>query len=686
MSTSHYEIPPLGSMPATLHGWLMDAVSEGEAWLTSQRPTAEWKAVVDLLSATDPSGELVGLANTEYNKAKRIARELVAGIGAFRHEGAVAPLGNNDLYKHAHILSQLDRGWVRDTHAYLAYRALLQYAVALGTGYMSCTWDKHFYGRFQGNIRQEAIDPQNVMCIQLPADHDLQRAYAVIIRYELPINLARAIYADTNLAFAQSLRPDRDAPGWITKGLRKVQEIMGGSPALRFAGGHHKSPTSFPTTDVFHMYIMDRSINDSGRPRTMGSPRTNWSYTVPSLGDPIPTGETFGGVTRTRPAQPSDCQLFPLRRLCIFARSTDIICSDATSPWWHGQVPLVKLAFNDWPWESLGSSLVGDIRTIQTGIQNLMRDIEDSNHARLNPARLYDATMVSQGFAQAFNPRMAGVAAAADINAGDPIKFPVPPGTYDVPLGTYQHLKDQESRMDYLTGVQDLTAIAKAKQIPAGDTLEKILEMAGPIVQDLIRAIEDPLQRLGAMRLALNMQFMTTARIIQHVGDEATGNPFTFHPDRLITPAAGESADRFAERRRLFLHEFVYTVSRSGINEINRMTTKLFYWQIMKGGFPLSWWTYADIAEIPNFGPPPTGVNNELERWIAQQHMMRDLATEAAKEQAEATGGVVGADAGATPPAGPAAAQEGPGRPNANTAPPHIESKDGGARSTIATS
>lgn len=38
------------------------------------------------------------------------------------------------------------------------------------------------------------------------------------------------------------------------------------------------------------------------------------------------------------------------------------------------------------------------------------------------------------------------------------------------------------------------------------DTLEKLMEMAGPIVQDMVRAIEKPLTQLGNLREALYLR------------------------------------------------------------------------------------------------------------------------------------------------------------------------------------
>jgi len=689
-----YEIPRYGAPASSLHPWLLNALAEGQAWLGAQSPAADWERAQQVLSG--PSGDPnvpAGQSSVGYNKVKRTIRELVAALANFRHEGAIKARWDKSLYTRAHIFTQLDENAYRTCKFNVAHRGALQYALGLGTAYIYETWNKHKHGPYLGDIDQKAISPADVFFVQLPADHDIQKAYAVIIREEMPLNLAKATYGATNAAFAASLVPDRNTPGFLARGLQKVQQFL--SPALRVGGlAQKKAEGSFPTVDIFHMYTLDAGINDSGFPVQMGAHGTNWSYTVPSLGDPVnttqinpQTGEYF-----TRPAEAEDCRLFPLRRLTIFARTG--ICYDGSSPWWHGQVPLARLRFNDWTWESLGSSTAAEIISMQDGIVALMRLIEDSAAARLDPPMLYDDTLVSSTFAQAFNPRRAGARAAAQINAGEIVKFPVDPGTYDVPPWIPEWIQAQEGRMDYQTGVTDMVAIAKAKQVPGADTLEKLLEMAGPIVQDMVRALEEPLVELGNWRIAYYLQFYTRPRMITTVGPNGTAEDIQYTPDMILPGAHDESSALRTERARQSISSFMYEVTESGINQIHRMTTKLFYLQLMKAGFPISWWTMAEVAQIPNFGPPPEGTHTEMEKYVAQQHMMAELQVDLAEQMALVgpAGGVPpgqgGAPAGKPPVGGPVSDQfkKGPGRPNSDQKPPRIESKDGGTRSTVTTS
>lgn len=708
MPYSQYEIPPYGTDGGHLHGWLLDARAEGEAWLASQRPSQSWDAAVSLMEEADQPTEASSMSNTVYPKAKRIARELVASLASFRHEGEYKVLWDNSLYDQAHQLTDLDANWYLTTLPGVAHRQVLQNAVIKGTGYWFQEWDKDFWGPMKGDIRLTSMDPSDVTFVQLPRDNDIQRAYMVILRFEVPINLAKRIYWPINAAFANALVPDNDTPSWLQKGLQKVQQFI--SPALRVAGRTRPNARgSFPTVNIYHGYTLDASVNEGLDAVTMGAYKTNWSYTVPILGGEVQTDivNPATGQMWTRPAKWEDCQMFPLRRLSIW--SSTGIAYDGSSPWWHGQAPIARTWFNDLPWNALGGSLVNDIRTMEGGINAIMRGMEDSVAARLDPPAVYDDSIVSRPWAEAFNPRMAGVRGAAPLTQGSPITYPVDPRTYDVAPWIPQFMEAQESRMDYITGVRDLVAVAKAKQIPGADTLEKLLEMAGPILHDMVGALEKPLTELGEQRKALYFQFFNTARVIRTLGpDEFDPEKWQHDPERLKEVQA-EGSYRFdpnvflapdqrhalpnvrnsALRRKI--SEFRFEVTESGINEIHRMTTKLFYLQLMKEGFPISWWTFAKIAKVPNFGPPPEGTNTEMERWIAQQHikieLQGELQKEAALAMAEIGQGQVGPGATGAGEPQPIPDLEGSarGRPQSYRKPPRLVQKDHGARSTVST-
>ena len=657
-------------------------MQEGEAWLKAQQPAQEWDKIIPVLGPEYGGGgttPLVGQSNTGFNRVRREYREIVATLSNFKHAGEFTPTeeDSQEFFDRAHMLENLDEHWWRTTFAHLQIRDSLLYAVGKGTSYLYQDWDKSAWGPGRWAIRLRACDPSDVTFIQLPKSHEIQQAYVVLIREELPLQLAKRMYA-SNSTFANGLRADRDQPGWIAKGLQRVQQFI--SPALRTAGSIRRQNDSFPTVDIWHAYTIDGSVNDRNHAVKMGVEGTNWSYTVPALGDPIPQGiiNPATGQTWTLPATPDDCLMFPLRRLTIFARTG--VGYDGSSPWWHGATPLTRLRFNDLPWEALGASQVGDAKSIQDGVIALMRNIEDSAAARLDPPALYDDTRVDKAWADAFNPRKAGVRAAADLTQGDPISYPFPPQYYDVPawiVGEGGFIRQQEDRMDYVTCARDLVAVAKARQIPSADTMEKLLEMAGPIVQDMVQGLVRPLTELGEWRKAYYFQFYTRPRMLRIADPDAVEllQNVKYIPDKLVPYVTNENQEARAARVRNYLSDFRYEVVESGLSDLHRLSTKLLYLQLSKAGVPLSWWTLAKVCQIPNMGPPPAGTNTEIERWIAQQRILADLQADIAQDQQAALGG--------TPSAGAGGAE---GRPPSFTAAPKLVQKDGGTRSTITTS
>src|SRR6185295_3156081 len=122
MPSTSYEIPQYGGTGPALHGWLMEAVTEGEIWLRAQKPTKEWNSIIDTLGPDGSGAEIVtGQSNVGYNKVRRIYRELVASLSNFKHAGEFKPTEDDaqELFDRAHLLTGLDQHWERVTFAHL---------------------------------------------------------------------------------------------------------------------------------------------------------------------------------------------------------------------------------------------------------------------------------------------------------------------------------------------------------------------------------------------------------------------------------------------------------------------------------------------------------------------------------------------------------------------------------------
>jgi hypothetical protein len=240
------------------------------------------------------------------------------------------------------------------------------------------------------------------------------------------------------------------------------------------------------------------------------------------------------------------------------------------------------------------------------------------------------------------------------------------------------------SHMDNVMGVNDLTAIAKARQIPSSDSIEKIMEMAGPVATDRSRNMERSLRDLGEMNKALFFQFFTTARKLQVLGsDGLTQEDYDYDPGNMIpSHLPGEPPDMpskysLIERAKWHKDNFVFSVVPNSLHEMTQTTRKLIMIQLWRSGFPIDPWTVAESMDL-DYGPPPQGTVTVMEKYVAWKRMEMEFM----QEMAQAQGSPQGAPQGGRPNGGlQQTAQR--GRPPSGVGAPRLQTKDAGTRTTI---
>lgn len=709
MATNQYICPTQNATEDSRLGWLKEAVREGETFLRNQTGFADIKKGKEIIAGVFLNKVPEQLSRVNVNLQKRLIRDVVSTMSNLRPLWGYST-DNQTLDAQAEILNKLLISWYQTTFADRGIRKALQFAGALGTGYIGPDWKSDFWTRGRGDIALKAYGPEQILPCQLPMDMDLQRAYAVTIREEVPINLARAMFP----TMAGKLVPDRQAPGGLRKGLGKMSAFL--SPVLnRFASdqrAHKAVETVFPVIDIFQTYILDMSVNEGPDPVIMGEPGTYWNYIVPVLGSTKPDGTQ---VTV------EEARLYPWRRLITWCNSG--LLRDNTSYWWHGMVPVVPMYFDDWAWEFLGYSMTRDLDPLEQSSNTLRRGMDDSANARLRPALMHDDRTISNSLMESLDVRQGGQSVGVDMTTSDrPIRPILEPQYYDVPAWIPTQIQTNDEMMKYLSGVNDYNAVAKARQLPSSDSLEKIMEMAGSIVTDVSRNMEASLGRLGEMIKCMFFEFYTAPRRLQILGnDGVTEEDVDYYEPASMIPSHNADEDTtvpskftMVQRAQRYMNSFFFKITPNSLHQINQMARKLLYIQLQKAGVPIDPWTMATINDIPNFGPPPAGTTTVFERWVAFEKIKGDLTAHiqakaqeimaaeqmkiqiaAQQLQAAAQGGAPGQQApapgspgvapgpGGPPGPGPALGQAGVGRPPEFNGTPVIQQKDGGTRSTI---
>jgi hypothetical protein len=211
------------------------------------------------------------------------------------------------------------------------------------------------------------------------------------------------------------------------------------------------------------------------------------------------------------------------------------------------------------------------------------------------------------------------------------------------------------------------------------------------------RKIERAVSQLGQMWMPLAMQFYTSSRREQILGKAGmTDEDVDWEPGNMVpSHVTGEPEDSPSqytniERLRWHIQNFHTRVVPYSITGMASMQRKLLEIQATKiPGFPFDPWTFGERMDI-DMGPvlpdPETGKipTSRIERFILWQKLLAGLEIEKlaqAQKVAKEEGVSLGAPPGAAPPNGAPT-----GRPPSFSAPPKLQTKDGGARTTISTS
>lgn len=680
---------------ATIDRW----IGQGEAFIRSSRAYDDMEKAIEIIAGTQTKRP-AQLSQLHLNRVKREIREVVGTLSNLR------PLwgfkSDNPLYdRHVEILNKLMLAWFHTKFVDRAIREALQYAAVLGTGYLSVGWEKDLWFSGRGDVSLTAHGPKDVLPIGLSSNNDIQGAYATIIRSEVPLIKAQALYP----THVQWLNADRDGSSWFAKAKETTRRFA--SPALNLIGASGAAPSvdPSPTIDIFNIYIRDTTVNHTGVDLPMGDPGSNWAYIVPYVGKQVPTGMTDAqGQPVMHTVTEDEALLYPRLRLITCTRTH--IIKDGPSPWWHGKVPIVQFRLDDWPWEFLGFSLIRDTAAAMDSVNSLYRAVVDSANVRLRPPVRYDRSVVSKGFIDRFDPRRPGARVEVDSTTGveDPVKPIFDPSQFDVPQWIPELIQGLEERADYLVGVQDLSALAKARQTPSADSIEKLMEVAGPLVYDMSRNMERSLRDLGELFKGVVFQFYTVARKLQVLGpDGLSEEDFDFEPGSMV-PAhlpwenASDGPSTFNRHARAQWHQnnFVFHIVPNSLHQITQMTRKLLYLQLMRSGVPIDPWTLAEVFDVPNFGRPPSGANTVIERWEAWQKIVAEIqmAIQLQMQQQQMMASPEGQAMGALSQIGQQMGGNNgtggqPGRPPSAQQPPQMQTKengDGTQRQTISES
>lgn len=703
-----WQVPRYGvSTTLEVLTWAKQQTQDGQEFLKNSPGYTQMEEAIRILSgrSTDPleQKQRKGYSRVRTQRAKRNVREMINSLADIRY----APGFHSDANETQNVAALLNRvgaSWYVDTFADVKIKKAIQWM-----GISPCGWLEICYRKLPGKRGKAEIDliPMSafdVVMTGVPESGDHQEAYTVTLIKDLPMYQAHALWPD----FQNELKPDRETPrGWMDRMREKAAEFIG--DVFGVANESATQTARNPTCRIYYQFVLDLSINRTKSPMKMGFQKkrvpdpadptgktieqdtpTPWSYEVPYVGQPLPVGWDEQGNQTYRLAEPEDCRIFPGRRLIVYNEGISKPMYDGPMWDWHGMVPLVKFAADQWPFGAF--SMLHDVAPMHDAINEVDRISHQTLRNRFNPSFLYNIKAMTREKAKVLNAEIQGQRVGyngTEAQGENVVRTLLPTGFNVIEEWVKEWAKYLSDEMDYEMGVRDITALSKLRVGASSDSMEKMMELTGPIVKGISRDMERSMRDLAEMFKYLVLQYYNTPRIMQIVGEDGiTPENFDFDPGNMIpSHLPGERAEKPSvytqQQRAHWLADHVtFFITPNTLHEITQTSQKLMYLQLGRSGLvPIDPWTYAEIFRVGNFGKVPEGTNSILERYFAWEKMKMENQAALSAEAQGLMGGGPGAPPGGqgAPGLGPGGGHKGTGgrAPSAQAAPKAAQKGDG---------
>jgi hypothetical protein len=361
-------------------GWIEEIIQEAEGFLSGQscyKDLGRNIRVFDAIFRDKTKSTLI------TNQLKYNIRKFCETLAEVREIAGFA--SDIPAYKKtAEMLTKVSKCVYLESDFPYQILKVLQYATVMGIGYL---WPKvraDEYGYGERKMVFDALGLLDVMPVQIPKTNDVQDAYAITVYDYMPIAEANGRFP---LFVGQLQTVGRR--NYRTQIQAKRQDYV---QTYRY-GDLGDQGRSFGNlyTEIRYTFVRDLRINTTGFELPMGDLGTSWFYKVPYVGQDI-----FGGIRDgqpfMRPAMVEDCRVYPNLRLIISSSGLDRPMYDGPAFDWDSKMPVIQYTVDDWAWEPLGRSLVGDVATIETTIRKIQRKMDAVVTVTLNPPMGYDLT------------------------------------------------------------------------------------------------------------------------------------------------------------------------------------------------------------------------------------------------------------------------------------------------------
>ena len=301
----------------------------------------------------------------------------------------------------------------------------------------------------------------------------------------------------------------------ISHGPNLYPLLSGGMKRLMGVSEKNTIESVYPRAEVREFWMKDATLNESGNNIWMGPEKAFWGYWV-------------------KPKQ----MLYPRGRLII--RSNGITLYDEPNPYYHRKFPFAVLGLCSVPWQQYAMSVIKPWMSQQDIMNQIMAGLLMCVKKAVNPPLLAAKSAIHPEALRAIDSSKPGLKVSYSQNAPSPPSWGQPPNVPTYVLQAYGIIQKSMQQMSGASAVGD--AMGK-KQVPGGDTLDRITFSKTTPIRMMGRNLEDFVDEVGTMWVGESLQFHHAAHRMELLGpkgltkEDMDANPGTLIPQGINSEA-----------------------------------------------------------------------------------------------------------------------------------------------------
>lgn len=315
---------------------------------------------------------------------------------------------------------------------------------------------------------------------------------------------------------------------------RLFENLSGGMK--RLMGGTERSTTQsvYPTAVVREFWMKDDSTNDTSKTVWVGPEGASWGY-------------------RVKPGK----ALYPRGRVVV--RANRVTLYDEPNPYFHRRKPFVQMGLYAVPWQEYALSVIGPWMKQQDILNQIMAGVLQCVKKAVSPALMAPKSAIHPDALKAINADRPNLKISYNSNAATAPVWQTPP---NVPAYVFNAYGIVQKAMRQSSGAEAMDSALGKKQVPGGDTLDRIQFSKTTPIRHMGGNIETAADELGEQWTGNFLQFYDAAKRTEMFGSAGlTKEDVDDQPGSLI-PSGINSEE--------FVRQWHFECERGSLLNVNR--------------------------------------------------------------------------------------------------------------------